>query len=264
MKLKDLKKIEGTSHYNKWYEKYTIIQVLARNNILIQFEDSNFLIKVKDKNLIKGDMSNPNRITTCGVGFTGYGEHKINENGVKTKAYIKWQAMLDRVYGVTNREKKCYVGCSVDEHWFNFQNFAKWFYKEIPKIQGYTGKVCLDQDLLTVGNTVYSPENCCLIPYELNIAIKLAKTIYHDKRKNTFNMTMTKTYDSDRGLTFTAHSKNKEKCIESYSKAKDEYIKQLGIKYKNFLSEKVFLACSNFNTKSRFLLQYKGTNETFI
>jgi len=261
MKLKDLKQMEGTSHHSKWDEKYTIIQAVTCDNILIQFEDSNSLIKVRDKNIAKGDMSNPNRKVVRNVGYLGYGDFKVCINGKKTEAYIKWHSMIERVHGIRRKGTVCYNNCSVAHEWLNFQSFAKWYYEHLPKMQGYVGKICLDQDLLKIGNTEYGPETCSLIPYELNIALKISTHFWFNKERQLFEVKLTRNNHSLGPISkYIGRFNTEQDCITAYSKHKDAYILQLADRYKEYLTNEAFLAASNLNTKERFINQQKGTN----
>lgn len=47
-------------------------------------------------------------------------------NGIKTEEYIKWFSMFNRCFDEKYQEKQpTYIGCSVSEEFWNFQNFAK-------------------------------------------------------------------------------------------------------------------------------------------
>lgn len=84
--------------------------------------------------------------------------------------YNRWFAMLQRCYAPTStRIANTYAGCTVGSEWHNFQNFANWFYEQkYHDRDGYQ----IDKDLITFGNREYSPENCCIIPAQLNYAIR--------------------------------------------------------------------------------------------
>ena len=59
-----------------------------------------------------------------GLGYFGEGEYTARLNNVKTLAYIKWNSMFTRCYNEDFQEKNAhYRGCSVDESFYNFQDF---------------------------------------------------------------------------------------------------------------------------------------------
>lgn len=103
--------------------------------------------------------------TLQGVGYNSKGVYKAMDGGVMTPAYKKWHGMINRCYNTKKlKKRKTYGLCTVSEEWHDFQNFAKWFCSQKYNDRGYQ----VDKDLIVQGNKVYSPENCCLIPLELN------------------------------------------------------------------------------------------------
>ena len=77
--------------------------------------------------------------------------------------------MFNRCYNEKYHEKQpTYIGCSVSEEFWNFQNFAEW-YNQKKYICNYALE--LDKDLLYEGNKIYAPSKCCLLPKEINNGI---------------------------------------------------------------------------------------------
>lgn len=80
-----------------------------------------------------------------------------------------WGKMLARCYCPLTQEKKpSYVGCSVDERFLNFQEFAAWASRQVGVDLGWQ----LDKDILVIGNRVYGPDTCVMAPPELNKAMR--------------------------------------------------------------------------------------------
>lgn len=103
--------------------------------------------------------------TVCGVGYVGVGRHITSVKGVRTHTYMAWYNMMTRCYSKKLHERlPQYEFCEVSEEWQNFQNFAEWYESHEFSGLGYH----VDKDLLKDGNTVYSAENCCLLPQEIN------------------------------------------------------------------------------------------------
>ena len=100
-----------------------------------------------------------------GVGYNSGGIHVIREGNRKSKVYTIWAALLQRCYSKTNKLKHpTYEGCYVCSEWHDFQNFAEWYVNHKFYGLGYH----LDKDLLVVGNKVYSPQTCTLVPRIIN------------------------------------------------------------------------------------------------
>ena len=96
----------------------------------------------------------------CGIGYRG-----SEDVDCKSEAYIKWHDMMNRCYNEKFLERNLqYRGCTGCEEWYNFCNFKVWY-----ESHKYGDEVLdLDKDILFKGNTVYSPETCCLVPHEIN------------------------------------------------------------------------------------------------
>ena len=104
--------------------------------------------------------------TVRGVGYNTRGKHKSNVNGKPTKVYMIWQGMFNRCYNDYQLDRRpSYKGCTIDERWHDFQNFAKWYDEHKYSDIGYQ----LDKDILVQGNKLYSPETVCFVPREINM-----------------------------------------------------------------------------------------------
>lgn len=110
------------------------------------------------------------RRTVIGVGYISKGIYKSRLDGDMTHEYISWRDMIHRCYNPRLIDKyPTYSECEVCDEWHDFQNFAKWSDDSNFSGLGYH----VDKDLLVQGNKVYSPENCCLLPPELNFLIRI-------------------------------------------------------------------------------------------
>lgn len=103
--------------------------------------------------------------------------------------YQKWAEMLRRCYSkTTNPKHKTYVDCVVCDEWLTFSNFKSWLEK-----QNWEG-MCLDKDVIVVGNKLYSPNTCALVTIQTNNFIldsaaqrgELPLGVYLDKRRNVY------------------------------------------------------------------------------
>lgn len=142
----------------------TVVEYIKSNNVVVRFSDGTE-INARADHLRAGCVENPQKPVVCGIGYMGVGEHSSKACGRKTRVYNTWVNMLKRCYdeGVQRRHPT-YRDCTVCEEWHNFQNFANWFALQMCNNQDWQ----LDKDLSVVGNKVYSPEACCLIPRQVN------------------------------------------------------------------------------------------------
>lgn len=99
-----------------------------------------------------------------GVASTESSKYKIRSNGKKTLEYQIYENMVARCYYPKTARYESYGGCGVRicEEWLEFHNFAEWC--EDNYIEGFF----LDKDILSEDGMLYSPEDCCFLPRELN------------------------------------------------------------------------------------------------
>lgn len=85
---------------------------------------------------------------------------------VKSPFYMRWHSMFDRCYSEAYLSRNpSYVGCEVSPEWYLFSTFKEWMEK-----QNYEG-MCLDKDILVIGNKVYSPDTCLFVPPNINLLV---------------------------------------------------------------------------------------------
>ena len=81
--------------------------------------------------------------------------HRPHEHN---RIYSMWFDMHQRVGHHSN-----YLDCSIHDDWYLYSNFKSW-------VLGHDvwRDMVLDKDLLVVGNKMYGPDTCCLLPQWLN------------------------------------------------------------------------------------------------
>lgn len=149
----------------------TIIEYIDANHITVEFED---FIHYKTNSTYscfkKGQIKNYGRPFLYNRGYIGQGDYQVSIDGVATKAYDMWRKMFDRCYNKKLHDKyKTYEKCEVCNEWYCFQNFAQWFYDNFYNIDNETME--LDKDWLKIGNKLYCPEFCCIVPKSLNCCL---------------------------------------------------------------------------------------------
>lgn len=252
MKNVDYNKIH-TSNYG---ERFKIIEYNDFYNVKLQY-DFGLIVTTNMVNIRNGCPPNPLRRSTCGVGYSGIGDFKVSENGVKTAAYLKWQAMLNRIYSKSTAESwvravKCYSDVSVCDDWLNFQNFAKWYYEESTRITSFDPQ--LDKDILSKGLNLYSPETCSLVPRKINMVCQIGNGVFFDKSRNKWQAKLQKTSDEKCRVVHLGRFENKQDAINAYCKAKDLYVIEIMQEFKNELNPMIISALENFNTYERLTL----------
>ena len=186
-----------------------------------------------------------------GVAYNSKGKHKARENGKRTKSYQTWRDMIRRCYDPKMlKESPTYVGCSVDERWHDFQDFAEWLYDNPYSNLGYH----LDKDLLFPNNKIYSPETCCFVPQELN-------SLLTDRRSARGDLPQGVDFNKASGR-FRARVRNNgkskllgyfdcpNKAYQAYKLAKERYVKNTALAWANRVDWDVFLALMNWTLDS--------------
>lgn len=186
-----------------------------------------------------------------GVGFNSRGKHKTKANNKKTAAYIVWHDMMKRCYYPKALERNpSYIGCSADERWHDFQDFADWYYSHPYASKGYE----LDKDLLLPGGKVYSPDNCCFVPQEINKLL-----LNHKSARGRFPQGVCFHKKVGRyAARLSVDSKNQHigyfDCPniahQAYKKAKEKHVKEKALEWQDRIADNVFQALMNWTLDS--------------
>lgn len=191
-------------------------------------------------------------LASCGAVI---GTGKYSESTHK-KIYAAWFNMLSRCYDEQMLlTHPSYKGCSVCLQWLDFQEFAKWYeYQQAP--DGWH----LDKDIRIVGNKIYSPETCGLVPPEINQLFVRQK-----RRKNNglplgvfYKPRYTKSGKFIRNDIFAAckdstgkqahlgYFHSTDEAAMAYKEYKNRVIHSLAEKYKNLLAPTMYNALIKF------------------
>ena len=159
----------GTKHMTKEGHEMEIIEKLKNGRRMVRFEDG-YEVDTTLTSISKGCTYNPYSPSVYNIGYFGVGKYKSSINKNHTIDYKVWGSMFQRCYSNIFQEKQpAYKGATVCKEWHNFQNFAKWYEENCPRIEGE--KFQLDKDLLQhdVKNKIYSPSTCIFLPQKVNI-----------------------------------------------------------------------------------------------
>lgn len=171
-----------------------------------------------------------------------------------TNCYTAWVAMRVRVLNEANKlSLKSYEECFVNEHWFDFQHFADFFYGDKFRKDGWH----LDKDLLIRGNKEYGPETCCFLPAELNQLIKsggfsktgLPSGVYKRQEREAFwyevNCRTDKSLSGHVGI-----FKTLEEASNAYIQHKEKWVRACADKYEGVIDSKALEALRNWTYNS--------------
>lgn len=249
----------GEINYNNFGSKMIITGYRRAIDIDVYFPEYNWTAKnVQYINFKNALIKCPYEKRYYNIGYLGEGKYKIKENGKQTKCYITWHNMLKRCYDNKFHKKEfTYKNCEVCKEWHNFQNFAKWYYKNYYEVENE--KMHLDKDILNKSNKIYSPENCIFVPERINTLF-----VKHDKLRGDYPI----------GVCYNKHGKkfqancsiydfeeNKSKLIHlglyntiqeafnAYKEYKEQNIKNVADYYKNLIPAKLYNAMYDYEVE---------------
>lgn len=202
----------GEENINNFGSKMVIVEYRKYSDIDVYFPEYDWTFKNAKYNPFKnGEIKCPYEKRVYGVGYLGEGKYKIRENGKQTRVYKTWKSMLQRCYDEkVHKKHTTYMDCETCNEWYNFQNFAEWYYNNYYEVDGE--RMELDKDILIKGNKIYSPNTCIFVPERINTLFTK-----HDKSRGK----------SVIGTTLTKNGKYQVKCClinPETGKSKNEYL----------------------------------------
>ena len=243
----------GETSYNFQGLKMEIIEYFNIYDITVKFENGFVAKHRRYREFIKGNIKNLLHPTVCNIGYIGVGEYKSSYNGKSTIAYIKWREMIRRCYDEQELiEHPTYEPCIVCEEWYNFQNFAKWFYENYYTIPGE--KMHLDKDILFKGNKLYSPKTCCIVPQQINyLFLKSDATrgkyligVHFEKDTNKYVAECRRMNTRNKRI---GRFNTELEAFYKYKEVKEQEIKDVANFYKDYIPEKVYNAMMHYEVE---------------
>lgn len=149
-----------------------IVVYNSATDIIVEFQDE-YKAKVHTQytNFKRRNVKNPYFPSVYGVGITGnkYPTWIIGTDK-HAKEYDAWQNMIARCFNEKIKEKyPTYKDATCCEEWLLYDNFYEWLHRQENFEKWYNNeKWHVDKDILIKGNKIYSPNACCLVPYNVN------------------------------------------------------------------------------------------------
>lgn len=216
---------EGNIYQSKQSGPFQVTEYFNYDKIAITFLNTGYQMIARANNINRGEVRDPYAISIMGIGYIGVGPYRIDGSSFDRMIYSRWRGIIDRCY--INKEGNK----TMHPEWFNFQYFAAWFYSEfylIPYCTMYD--MCVDKDILYPRNEEYSPYRCLIIPAFINSKVQL---------KSYDRMLMEK-LDSQ---TLSYSELNR---LYRRKEARENEIREMGIRYRNILPPHVYLALENY------------------
>lgn len=189
--------------------------------------------------------------TTCGLGYMGIGPYRSKHNRKSDEAYNRWNNMMFRCYDPETQAKQpAYIGCSVNSYWYNFQNYAEWYYNNPFYKFGWN----VDKDLLVFGNREYGPDTCVLLPPAINSALQMRADkpdgLPHGVKVNS---TCKHMFEASSSLfdkkTYIGLYATVEEASQAYKEFRENHIRKLVIEYEGQIDPVVYEKLMNFKVE---------------
>ena len=191
-----------------------------------------------------------------GVGFNDK-TRPSRVDGKKVKEYDLWQSMLNRCFSEKYQTRQpTYKGCNVSDNFLNYSFFYDWCQEQIGfgKVDDKGRYWQLDKDLLFVGNKTYSETACVFVPQEINsFFIDSGNARGEYPLGVSFNKVIGKfmAYCKVNGkIQYLGLFNTPQEAFAAYKPFKEALCKQLALKWKTGIDERLFNAMMNWSVKS--------------
>lgn len=230
----------GEIRYNNFGSKMIIKEYRSSMSVDVYFPKYDWVFKNAQYNKFKnGNIKCPYEPRACNVGYEGEGEYSFQND---VECYNVWFHMLRRCYDKDYLIKfPTYENCEVYEEWCNFQNFAKWYYKNYYEVNNE--KMVLDKDILIKGNKIYSPKTCIFVPEDINLLF-----VKSDKKRGKYPIGVSELpYNKFRSRCNVKGKRihigvynTPEEAFIHYKYFKEKLIKQIADEYKPYIPKELY------------------------
>lgn len=219
-----------------------IVEDNGKNGIVVEFQDEHKM-KVHSiyGNFKSGSIKNPYYPSVYGVGIIGTKYPRtINTGKRNLREYETWKHILKRSFdNDTKRRQPTYQGVDCCKEWLYYENFYEWLCSQPNYDKWHNGKSwAVDKDILCKGNKLYSPENCCLVPPNINCLF-----LKREAERGKYPIGVRYTNDGflavcrnpflDKAVELGYYS-TPEKAFQAYKVYKEDIIKQVAeVEYKD-------------------------------
>lgn len=250
--------VDSFDKYPKPGERYTmkgngVLEIIEYNNarnVVVRFLDTGYVAITEACQIKRGTVRDYLKPRALGVGVLGEGDFQPydSKTGKVNWSYLKWQNMLERCYEPTDdMMARSYTGVTVCESWLNYQNFASWAINQI----GYNNaRWALEKDVINKYNKIYSPENCCFLPQELNNLILKSERLRGDYPigvgLHKSNMKYVAHVSGTGNSGYVGIYGTPEEAFLAYKKVKEKRIKSMANKWKSQIDPRAYEALMNY------------------
>lgn len=250
----DISNCIGQMCKSRSYGDFIITNYKNSREIEIKFTETNYTTTYSQDKIRTGNVKDYYAPSVFNVGVIGtkYQKTFIDIFGKKKnkREYSVWSNMIQRCYDSEKQIKHpTYKDCLVSENFKSYEYFYEWCNKQV----GFNNGWDLDKDLLFKGNKIYSEDTCVFIPRELNNLLTKGDV----KRgrlpigvckfsKNRFSASLNINHGKSERLGLF---ETPEEAFLVYKKAKEDFIKEQALKWKDQIDPRAFEALINYNVE---------------
>lgn len=231
------------------YGNVKIVEYNGTNDIIVEFEDGtrrkSSVTAVKLKSV-------KNNFQPCiyGVGYLGSYEYENVGNIKRMPEYVAWVSMLRRCYDPTHTGGVAYYGKSfVVDEWKNFSTYSKWYRAQ----KGYGNAWHVDKDLKVLGNKLYAPKFCTLVPLEVNTLLLKREALRGEHPLGVHLHKPTNKFcaqcQTNGGPTYIGLYCTVEEAFAAYKRVKEDFIKKTANLHRDILDPQVYYNLMNYEVK---------------
>ena len=226
----------------------TVLQYVKAIKILVRHNDEyGHEMWTQADRIRKGAVRNPFSKDKNGHSFTGYGYCHTIDSKLRAVIYRLWRCVIHRTLTDSYNKhmtRNPYEDVTLCEEWYNFQVFCKFVNENKYYRRGFQ----LDKDLLIKGNKHYSPETCCFLPQVINGVISI-----NYETENGLPVGVNPKYDYyEAAISYRGKRKRigkyktPEEASAAYVEAKEAYVKELALEWKDKIEPRAFEALMNW------------------
>jgi len=188
------------------------------------------------------------RSLVFGVGVNDW-VGNVRVGGKPIWEYQLWQSMLRRCFSEEYKQNRpTYQGVTCSKDWLSMTKFIE----DVSQMRGFGLRGwALDKDILVKGNKLYSKDNCCFVPLEVNSLLTKSDNsrgeypvgVYFDKYAGKFKAKLT-VNGKQKTL---GYFNTPEEAFQVYKLAKEAYIKAVAQKWQHLLDERVYSALMTYD-----------------
>lgn len=251
----DIKNCIGKTCKSRNYGDFIILDYKNSREIKIRFKETDYTTMYSQDKIRTGNVKDYYAPSVYDVGIVGtkYLKTFTDRFGKKKnkREYVIWSNMIQRCYDKNMQIKHpTYKGCSISENFKHYEYFYEW-------CQDQTGfgneSWHLDKDLLVKGNKVYSENNCIFLPQELNNLLTKGEVkrgslpigVYKFS-KNRFSASLNRNNGNNERLGLF---ETPEEAFLVYKEAKEDFIKEQALKWKDQIDPRAFDALMNYKVE---------------